>query len=368
MLEVADILRQAGPAYREAYGARLLPSHRRVMRDLEQCRTPARGGHVRRCDHCDALHYHYHSCRNRHCPKCHAEQTRRWLDAQRARLLPCAYYLLTFTLPAELRPLARSHQKQVYAILLRCAAAALLKLAADPRFLGASPGILAVLHTWTRAMLYHPHAHLLVTAGGLAPDGQRWVSPPRRRFLVPARALSVIFRAKVRTALHRAGLLSAVPASLWRRPWVVHCQHAGRGKEVLAYLARYVFRVAIVNSRLERFANGRVTFRYRDHRSGQTRRCTVTAEEFLRRFLQHVLPRRFTKVRSYALYSPTATARLAHARALLDAERPSLPARAESAAAPTARAPEAPPPDLCPLCQIGHLHVIQRLPRTRGPP
>src|SRR6266508_1518108 len=168
MLELADIVRAAGEVYQRRHASTLLPSQRRALRDIVACRTAALGGHVRACDHCGTRQYSYHSCRNRHCPKCHGEQTQRWLDRQRARLLPCAYFLPTFTLPAELRALAWAHQKLVYGLLMTAAAAALLKLSADPRYLGARPGVLAVLHTWTRALLYHPHVHMLVTAAGLS--------------------------------------------------------------------------------------------------------------------------------------------------------------------------------------------------------
>ena len=225
------------------------------MRDIEECRTAALGGHFQVCDHCFESRFTYHSCRNRHCPKCQGERTQRWLDAQRERLLPVPYYLVTFTLPAELRPVAHAQPSVLYAILMRAAAAALFKLTADPKFLGATPGMTAVLHTWTRAMLYHPHAHFLVTAGGLSPDGESWLSPKNPRFLVPGYALSAIFRAKVRDALEEAGLLGAVPEGLWSstKKWVVHLKHAGTGHKVLDYLARYVFRIAITNSRIERF-------------------------------------------------------------------------------------------------------------------
>lgn len=185
MLEIADIFREVGPAYRERFGARMLPSHLKAMSDIELCRTAALGGHLRKCDHCGETDYSYHSCRNRHCPKCHGDQTERWLEAQRSRMLLCPYFLLTFTLPDELRELARSNQKIVYGILLTCAAEALKTLAADPRYMGARPGMIAVLHTWTRAMLYHPHAHFLVTAGGLTKDDRRWVECKNPAFLVP---------------------------------------------------------------------------------------------------------------------------------------------------------------------------------------
>jgi len=218
---------------------------------------------------------------------------RHWLDQQRERLLPCGYYLLTFTLPAELRALARSHQKKVYGLMLNCAAASVQTLCADPRWLGAQPSLLGVLHTWRRDLRYHPHAHFLVSAGGLSPDGQRWIPAPSSKFLVPEGALSQIFAAKMRDALQAAGLQGQVPWQLWSKSkpkaWVVHAQPAGQGEEVLDYLGRYVFRIAITHSRLEELADGQVTFRYRDNTTQQLRHCCLPAREFLQRFLQHVL-------------------------------------------------------------------------------
>jgi hypothetical protein len=385
---VAEILRRAGPAYRQRYGSRMLPSHRRAMEEIEVCRTAELGGHLRACDHCDRLLYSFHSCGNRHCPKCHGEQTRRWIEAQRRRLLPCSHFLVTTTLPRELRPLARSHQKTVYGLLVTASAQSLLKLTGDPRYVGGRPGAVAVLHTWTRAMLYHPHVHMLVSAGGLALGGQGWLCPRKGEFLVPCRALSVIVRAKVRDGLERAGLLDQVPAKVWRKRWVVHCQPAGSGEKVLDYLGRYLFRVAIANSRLERFDDGRVTFRYRDNRTGRMERCTVPAEEFLSRFLQHVLPKGFTKVRSYGLYSPTCRDQLEQARALLTPQPPApsplpdpTPVSAPTPAEPCPHPHSSPQPPsvsalgaqpsvdpLCPFCHVGRMRVIQRLPPRRGPP
>ena len=370
MLELAHIFRAAGPAYRQAYAARMLPSHLAAMRDIERCRTAAFGGHLCACDRCGARSYSYHSCRNRHCPKCHTDQTRRWLDQQRARLLPCPYFLVTFTLPAELRPLARSHQKLVYGRLMRAAAQALLKLTADPDYLGARPGLLAVLHTWTRAMLYHPHVHILITAGGWS-NGRdpRWVPAKRPQFLVPGRALSLIFRAKFRDALRTAGLLHQVPVAVWTKHWVVHLQHAGNGEQVLDYLARYVFRIALVNRRLEHFHHGQVTFRFRDGRSGKTQRCTLDAGSFIARFLQHVLPQRLAKVRHYGLFSPAHKPCRENARAclaVLPARAPrSAPLATDRAAPSVALEPRLP---RCPLCGIGVLQVIETLPRARPPP
>ena len=231
--------------------------------------------------------FSYHSCRCRSCPKCHQDQTERWLEQQRRRLLPCSYFLLTFTLPGQLRLVARSHPKKIYGLLIKTAADALQTLVRDPRYVGARVGALAVLHTWTRAMLFHPHVHMLVTAGGLSSDGS-WVNSKNPRFLVPVRALSVIFRAKFCAALKKADLLRYAPASVWRTKWVVHSKHAGRGDNVLQYLARYVFRIAIANSRLESIEDGNVRFRYRDNRTQQIRRVTLSGVEFIRRFLQHV--------------------------------------------------------------------------------
>ena len=368
MLEVAEIIRLHGAAVRAHLGDRLLSSQARVLRDLVACRTAYYGGHVAQCDHCAQQVSVYHSCRNRHCPKCHGDQTDRWLDAQRGRLLPCPYYLLTFTLPSELRALARAHQRVVYGLLMRCAAAALHTLARDPRYLGADIGCLAVLHTWTRAMLYHPHVHLLVTAGGLSADGAQWIAPTHPAYLLPVRALSVVFRAKVCTAVKKAGLLEHVPSQVWKKAWVVHAQPAGCGLKVLEYLGRYVFRIAISNSRIERIEDGRVTFRYRDNRSQQRRRVTIPALEFLVRFLQHVLPRGCMKVRYYGIWSSARRTDLDQARALLGGA--SIPVT--TAAAPVVPVPNPvipPVPATCPHCRVGHLIVIDVLrPLRKVPP
>jgi len=362
MIEVADILRRHGRAYREQHP--LLPSQRKALEDLVRCRTPACGGQLYQCDHCGHPQYSYHSCGNRHCPKCHGEQTQRWLAKQQQRLLPCAYYLLTFTLPAALRTLAWSRQKAIYGLLLSCAAAALQKLAWDPKYVGGQLAMLAVLHTWTRALLYHPHAHLLVSAGGLSRDGQHWLAPQNPAFLVPCFALSKIFRGKFRAGLKKLGLLEQVPPSVWKEKWVVHCRHAGHGEKALDYLGRYVFRIAISNSRLERFENGQVTFRYRDNRTQQIKQVQISAAEFIRRFLQHVLPKGLVKVRSYGLWSATNANKLNNARTRLTLAPPSTPLATNlEASAPAA------PLLICPRCKSGHLILVASLlpERIRGP-
>ena len=367
MLDVADIIRRHGAALRAHLGSRLLPSQARALRDLVACRTAACGGQLTQCTACGREVYRYHSCRNRHCPKCGGDQTARWLDRHRARLLPCPHYLITVTLPAALRPVAFGHQAVVYGALMRCAAAALQALAADPRFVGASLGCIAVLHTWTRALLFHPHVHLMVTAGGLSADRTHWIAPTHPAFLVPVRALSEIVRAKMCAAVTHAGLLGQVPAAVWTTPWVVHAQPAGDGARVLDYLARYLFRVAITNSRLDQIDDDQVTFRYRENRTQAIRRATLSGVEFLRRFLQHVLPRRYTKVRYYGLWSATRRADLDLARTLLNAANPTATPVGRPLTPTTTLG--APAPIVCPLCHAGTLTLIAILrPQRKVPP
>ena len=374
MLELAEIFRIAGPRYREAHADRLLPSHGHAMDDIVRCRTAALGGSVYQCDACGTLDYAYHSCRNRHCPKCQEDRAHDWLTGVRARMLPCDHYLLTFTLPPQLRALAYAHQTSVYSALLHEAAAAVQALAADRTWVGGRVGILAVLHTWTRTLEYHPHAHLLVTAGGLTDDGEAWVRPAHARFLMPGYMLSQLFRAKMRDALTHAGFADQIAPSVWDRRWTVHLQQIGRGEHALRYLARYVFHVALTNARLEQFAHDRVTFRYTHARSRETRRLTLPDDAFIGRFLQHVLPRGFTKIRYFGLLSPSCRATLDHARLLLQVHaapdaRPA-PIRADECIASTLPTSPIPPATVrpCPACHRGQLSMIARVNRPRAPP
>lgn len=368
MIEVADILRLHGPAYAQTH--QLLPSQQRALRDLVRCRTPACGGRLYQCDHCGELHYSYYACGNRHCPKCHGHQTQRWLEKQRSHLLPGAYYFLTFTLPAGLRSLVYLHQKPLYNLLLQSAATALQKLAWDPQYIGGEPAILAVLHTWRRDLLFHPHVHLLASAGGLAADGKSWIPAKNPAFLVPGYALSKIFRGKFRAGLKRLGLLDQADPAVWKMDWNVQIQHAGRGHKVLDYLGRYAFRVAISNSRLEQFENGQVTFGYRDNQTHQPKHLTLSAQEFIERFLRHILPRGFAKIRSYGLWHANAANKFQTATKLL-----ATPALAALAAAQQVQVlPPCPSsaqatPRLCPKCKTGHLVLIALLlpQHTRAP-
>ena len=304
MPTVADVLRQYGGAYLEQFGATMPGEHKKVLRAITACRTGALGTVLYACESCGRTHTVGRSCGSRHCPTCQQDKTRAWLERQLDRLLPCPYFLVTFTLPAELRALARSHQRVVYAALFEASSEALRGLAADPKFVGTDRlGFFGVLHTWGRTLDYHPHVHYVVPGGGLSADGSCWL-PSRADFLVPVRALSIIFRAKFRDILEREGLLNLADPAVWRRDWVVHSQAAGDGRASLRYLAPYVFRVAIGDHRIVSCDDGRVTFSYRRVGSNRPRKMTLDAPEFIRRFLQHVLPAGFQKVRHFGFLSP----------------------------------------------------------------
>jgi hypothetical protein len=303
-LEVAEIFRHYGEQYCQKYGERMPARHRQVMQAIQKCRTEALGGQTYRCPDCEHVLYSYHSCRNRHCPKCQNENAQRWLEKQQRTLLPVPYFLLTFTVPDELGKVARSHQQLFYNLLFRISATATQQLSTDPRFVGGQIGMMGVLHTWGRTLVYHPHVHYIIPAGGLARDGSTWL-PARKNFLLPVRALSRLFRGKFHQALRNEAFYPQIPAEIWKQNWVVHCEPVGSGLGALKYLAPYIFRVAISNNRLINLDHDQVTFRYRDTESGREKRCTLGTEEFIRRFLQHVLPRNFVKVRYYGLFSPS---------------------------------------------------------------
>ena len=367
MTTLHEVAARCGPAYLARHGTGILPSHRRALRDLAACRTAALGGHVRGCDRCGSEHCVYHSCRNRSCAQCHGAATIAWTAARTAELLPMPYFHVVFTVPAELREVIRTHQRVALGLLMSTAAESLQALAADPHYVGGTLGILAVLHTWTRALVYHPHVHCLVPGGGLAPDGTAWC-PARTNFLVPVRALSVHFRARLLSRLKAALPDVVLPATLWQKPWVVFCKPSVQGSPVvLQYLARYVHRVAITDARLVALTDGpasTVTFRYKDRRDaagGVWRTMTLSADEFLRRFLQHVLPRGFHKVRYYGLWRPAAAAQRARVQQLLASSaraQPDDPARpVHDGVAPV------PLGHHCPRCHRGALHVVRLIPR-----
>lgn len=369
MIELGDVFRRYGEAYLEAYGKAMLPSHRRAIVDIMQCRTAALGGQVFQCDQCGHEKYVYHSCRNRACPKCHANDTNTWLAARCEELLPVPYFLVTFTLPAKLRSITRSHQKTVYALLMKTAAHSLIKLAADPRYVGAKIAVMAVLHTWARTLAYHPHVHCLVPAGGLSDDRRQWLAA-RKNFFVPVRALSKIFRGMFRERIEKALPEVAFPRAAWRQKWVVNIQPANAhgAHQILDYLGRYVHRIAITNRRMVSMEGGEVTFRYRDTRDACWRTMTLSAMEFIRRFLQHVLPRGVHKVRYYGLWAPSNR----HYLALLQLSLPPAGAMPQSRDSSPAMEPSTAPllhGQTCPQCGQGVLVFIGILPRRgRDPP
>jgi len=342
-LEVADIFREFGPAWRQAQRGHLSLGQLKVMSAIEQCRSAALGGHVLRCEGCGTDQIAYNSCRNRHCPKCQSTAAKRWLDARQADLLPLEYYHVVFTLPAPIADIAYQNKAVVYGLLFDVAAETLLRIAADPKHLGARIGATLVLHTWGSALTHHPHVHGIVPGGGLAPDGKSWIAC-RPGFFLSVRVLSRLFRRRFLEELRRvhqagklqffgehAALADARAFKAWLAPlrqceWVVYAKRPFAGPQaVLAYLSRYTHRVAISNSRLIALDERGVTFRWKDYRikdgaKGKTRRKTMTlgADEFMRRFLLHVLPAGFHRIRHYGLLANgSRKASLALARELL---------------------------------------------------
>jgi hypothetical protein len=382
-VEVADIFRSAGPGYRVAHAGHLSLHQLKVMLAIEQCRTAALGGHVEACEDCGQWRIAYNSCRNRHCPRCQGAAARTWLAHREADLLPVGYFHVVFTLPAEIAGIAFHNKALVYDLLFKAASETMLTIAADPNHLGARIGITAVLHTWGSALTHHPHVHMIVPGGGIALDGSRWISS-RPAFLLPVRVLGKLFRRLFLTqlvALHHAGRLAFFGSAahladrqafmrhlspVRKKRWVVYAKAPFAGPEaVLAYLSRYTHRVAISNSRLIGFDESGVIFRYKDYRrNGADRQqvMTLATDEFIRRFLLHVLPRGFHRIRHYGLLAGgSRKASLSLARRLL-------------AAAPhTVDDPSAEPDDFrppCPCCggRMIVIEVFERWRQPRGPP
>lgn len=306
---IGEIFRQHGAAYREKFADRMSHNQLQVMKSLERCRTGQLGAALYRCDACANYHVMPRSCGNRHCPQCQGHKAKQWLDSQLEKLLPCAYFLITFTIPKELRRFVRAHARECYRALFQAAAATLIELAKNPKHVGSSRlGFTAVLHTWGRTLSYHPHVHCIVPGGAISENGEDWL-PSRVDFFVPVRAASIIYRAKFKDLLAQAGLLDEIPQEVWAKSWVVHSKAVGDGRRALRYLAPYVYRVAISNRRIVKCEPGpdglgRVTITYRKSGSQRYRAIELTAQEFIRRFLQHVLPRGFQKVRHYGFAHP----------------------------------------------------------------
>jgi ribosomal protein L37AE/L43A len=384
-LEVAEVIRSCRDAFLERYGTSLAPEQRRALDDLTACRTAALGGHVLECPQCGHREVSYNSCGNRHCPKCQATAAARWLEAQAADLLETPYFHVVFTLPGALGPVALGNPRVVYGLLMRAAAQTLLEVAANPKHLGAEVGVLAVLHTWGQNLTLHPHVHCVVTGGGLSLDGSRWVAG-RDDFFLPVRVLSRVFRGKflsgLRAAFRRGRLrlpgvwpppdrsdrFDALLSEVVRTEWVVYAKPPWGGPAtVLKYLARYTHKAAISNHRLVDLADGRVRFRWKDYaRGGRPGILTLDSVEFVRRFLMHVLPTGFVRVRHYGLLANRSRReKLARCRELLG-----LAVTPQADMAPTAPEPITPPVQettvtptrVCPRCGAGRLVVVAEFP------
>jgi hypothetical protein len=371
LLEVADIFRGHGSAWRQANAGRVSLGQLKVMAAIENCRTAALGGHVARCENekCGYTQIGYNSCRNRHCPKCQGAAAREWLAAREAELLPVPYFHVVFSLPAQIADIAYQNKAAIYDILFKASAQTLITIAADPKHLGARIGVLSVLHTWGSGLTHHPHAHMIVPGGGLSLDGERWIAC-RPRFFLPVRVLSRLFRRLVlekldaahcagqlkffgkHAALTNAQAFAAYLAPLRNREWVVYSKRPfGGPAEVLRYLARYTHRVAISNRRLVALNDKGVTFKWKDYRlEGRERYGVMTLDthEFIRRFLMHVLPQGFHRIRYYGLLtSPTRANNIARIRELLAV--PLIPVDAIKATNAKPQEPDA-PEHPCPCC------------------
>jgi len=364
MPRLAEVIRRYSPQYVSQFNQSILPSQKRALLDITRCRTEALGGQITQCDHCGHQHYVYHSCRNRSCTTCHGTATQAWLEKRRAELLPTRYFHLVFTLPRELHRVVRAHQKTFYNILIKAAAQSLMELAADTHYVGGTIALLCMLHTWTAAMRYHPHVHCLVPAGGLSPDGTSWL-PSRANYLVPVQALSLIFRAKFMHLASRALPHEQFPQELWDKQWVVYCKPTVQGADkVLTYLARYIHRIAITDNRIVSIDKGNVTFRYKDSRHARWNTMTLAAPQFIRRFLQHVLPKGFHKVRYYGLLSPSKRHQLQQIKSIVPVDRtqpqPKDTVSRASSSTLSHNRPVTPIP--CPVCSVGFMIVIGMLP------
>jgi hypothetical protein len=317
MSAIQKIFRMYGQKYLELYGDRMPPVHKKAMKDIGDCRSGAFGTMLYACDTCTTRRYVPCCCGNRHCPTCQQHTSEEWLHTQMEKLLPTYYFLLTITLPQGLREIARSHQTIVYKALFSCAHEALTTVAKDKRFVGSARiGYLAVLHTWGSMLQYHPHIHLVIPGGAVSEEGDQWLSS-RQDLFVHTKPLAHIFKAKFRDAMKKAQLFHTIDPDLWKKKWVVHSQPAGKGQNSLRYLSRYVFRVAISDNRIQSFDNNSITFLYKDRQRNTWKSTTLEPMEFIRRFLQHILPQGFMKIRHYGFLNPNSPFRIEKLRELI---------------------------------------------------
>jgi len=315
---IGDIFRQFSPEYLRRFGDTMPKEHQKVIEAIVRCRTQDNGAVVYQCEQCGLDHVLNRSCGNRHCPQCQSHKTRMWLERQMGRMLPGHHFMITFTVPEELRDFIRSNQRICYAALFAASSDAMKKLCLDPRHVGGNlPGFFGVLHTWGRQLQYHPHIHYVVPGGAISTADGRW-RRSGEHFFVPVKALSTIFRAKFMERMKKAGLAGHVPQDVWQKSWNVNSQAVGKSETSIKYLAPYVFRVAISDSRIVKVENGRVFFNYKKHGSNRLRIMDLDALEFIRRFLQHVLPTGFMKVRYYGFMSPNSAVSIEDVKAKIE--------------------------------------------------
>jgi hypothetical protein len=317
MTTIKQIFERFGPQYQSRFGHKMPYVHQKTIAAIVNCRSGHYGLTIYQCSACGKYHHVHRCCGNRHCPNCQHQKSRQWLDRQMNRRLCGQHFLVTFTVPEQLRAFIRSHQRIGYAAMFAASSQTLKKLAADEKYIGGDlPGFLGVLHTWGRQLQYHPHIHYVVAGGALSKNDQSW-HPSQRAFFLPVKAMSKIYAAKFRDQIIAAGLYDLIPADVWQTNWVVNCKAVGCSTASLKYLSAYVFKVAISDSRIVKVENGRVFFRYRKSKSNRLRTICLDAAEFIRRFLQHVLPTGFMKIRYYGFLSPKCPLSLEKINALI---------------------------------------------------
>jgi hypothetical protein len=361
-LTVHQLICDLAPDYCERFGPSMPQRHRQVLKKILACRTPALGGQLFQCPECRGFHYRYHSCNDRHCPQCGQTDADEWLQRQQARLLlPTPYFLVTFTVPEALRLFIRSHPQIALNLLFACSAQAMQELARNPRRLGADLGFLGVLHTWSRTLIFHPHVHYLVPGGGLSPDGRQWIAS-RPKFLLPVKPLGAHFRTLFKTQLQQKhpDLFALVPAKAWKRHWIVDSRPVGSGQHALRYLSRYVFKTATSNRTVQLLPEGKVRWTYRHSQTGQPASIHLEPMEFMARFLQHILPAHFARVRTFGWLHPAGKIRANRVRALLGQKPLLTPAEEQTWMLPTEpdfKLPDSPPAvmasaPVCPRCNL----------------
>ncbi|MEA3272564.1 MAG: IS91 family transposase [Patescibacteria group bacterium] len=358
MMDVATIFRSYFGDYVKRFGTRIPSFHLKAVNAIMQCRTRAMGGEVYYCKLCRQHHYAYHSCKNRHCPKCGNNKSQKWVEKQKQKMLPVDYFMVTFTIPQQLRFVCRSNQKLFYSIMFKAASDALKTLLGDPKYAGGKAGFIGVLHTWTRQLMYHPHIHFIVPAGAFDVVRNQWKSA-KYDFLIPVLALSKLYRRNFQQELEKRNsqIYQSIPNNIWRMKFISNSELKGNGENALGYLARYLHRVAISNSNIIACKDGKVTFKYRESGTNKIKYQTVDVLEFMRRFLQHVLPVGFQKIRYYGFLNAASKSDWENIKAHFQLKEIVIPEQ-----------PESEQVYYCPKCKIKMLHLASILRKPRAPP